>query len=106
MLLHKVPHTANLQLELRFGGVQPVHRKVHGSDTLLRFSLFFPVVAGLKVPGWREVEVEHLQDSPGESSDINVYPEAHSLMPVAQSVWKADCSVSKTMKLTGDSRNR
>ncbi|RPB29196.1 hypothetical protein L211DRAFT_817538 [Terfezia boudieri ATCC MYA-4762] len=52
----KVPHAANLQLEMRFGGVQPVHRK-ECSGTLLRFSLFFPVVCvGMSVRFAKQVK--------------------------------------------------
>ncbi|KAF8424837.1 hypothetical protein EV426DRAFT_597389 [Tirmania nivea] len=98
----KVPHTANLQLELRFGGIQSVYGKEQGSDTVPRFSVFFPVAAGekespsLKAPGWREVEIEHLQHSSCESSpcsDINVYQGAHAVL-------KADYA-GKTAKLDG-----
>ena len=84
---------------MRFGGVQPVHRK-GPPGTLLRFSLFFPVVARdegpFKAPDWREVEVEPLQDTFGAGKspldeDTNVYADT-------QTVWKADC-VGKTANL-------
>ncbi|KAF8427993.1 hypothetical protein BGX38DRAFT_1234672 [Terfezia claveryi] len=81
---------------MRFGGVQPVHRK-ECSGTLLRFNLFFPVVCGdegpFKASGWREVEVEPLQDlsDAGESSlrgGTSVYADP-------QAVLKADCKTTK-----------
>lgn len=88
---------ANLQLEMRSGGEQSVHRKGR-SGALLRFSLFFPVICGdegFKVPGWREVEVEPLQNPLG-AGDSSPHGDTNAYDP--QAVWKADCA-GKTANL-------
>ena len=62
--VHQLPHSANLQLEMRSCGTR---KNDIDSEAVLRFRLVFPVPVSLEeekvvaLCAWRELELEHLE---------------------------------------------